>query len=183
MFATTNSCALLGTDAIPVRVEAQVETGLPRFTIVGMSESDERATRERVRCGLIAIGADLPLKRVTVSVAPADLPKGGAGFDVPIMLAVLGAMGEVPPERIVTLGAQAELGLDGQLRTVSGSMSGALVAARQDWHAFVTAPAGPALDGTVTVVDLDEPLLVPLQALWQPHTSSAVRDLILRGRP
>lgn len=49
--------------------------------------------------------------------------------------------------------------------------------------AFVTAPAGPALDGAVTVVDLDEPLLVPMQALWQPHTSSAVRDLILRRRP
>lgn len=141
MFATTNSCALLGTDAIPVRVEAQVETGLPRFTIIGMSESDERETRERVRCGLAAVGVDLPLKRVTVSVAPADLPKGGAGFDVPILLAVLAALGEIPGDVVASIGAQAELGLDGQLRPVLGTLAGALVAARQQWAAFITAPA------------------------------------------
>lgn len=154
MYASTNACALLGTAAIPVRVEAQIENGLPRFMIVGLRESDARECRERVRCGLISAGQPLPQKRVTVSIAPADLPKAGAAFDLPIALAILAAMGVLPAAAVESLGSKAEIGLDGALRPVLGTMAGALVAARECWSQFIVAcgSAGRAAHAEVPVV-------------------------------
>lgn len=154
MFAATNTCALLGTQSIAVRVEARVESGLPMFTIVGMRDHDAREIKERVRCGLQSIGETLPLKRITVSLAPADLPKAGAGFDLPITLAILGAMQKLPLERLRDVGSLAELGLDGTLRPVMGTLAGALAAARANWIEFLVAaePAARAAHASVPVI-------------------------------
>src|SRR5688500_8040740 len=118
MFAVTNTCALLGTEAKLVRVEARLQRGLPFLAIVGMREADARECKERIRCGLAAAGIALPLQRMTVNLAPADIPKSGAGFDLPILIALLAAMGEIPQEAASGIGACGEVGLDGDIRPV-----------------------------------------------------------------
>jgi magnesium chelatase family protein len=157
MFATTNAPALMGTSAQPVQVEACVERGLPRFTIVGMHEADARETRERVRCGLASVGIELGLQRVTVSVAPADLPKGGAGFDLPVLLVTLAALGHIPAASIECIGSLAEIGLDGSLRSVQGALAGAQAAYVAGWSSLLVASgAAPiAAHGPVPVIAVD----------------------------
>lgn len=142
MYATTRSCALLGTEAALVRVEAHVQRGLPRLTIVGLRETDARESRERIVCGLAAIGVGLPLQRVTVSLSPADLPKAGAAFDLPVVIAILAALGEVPVESATKVASVGELGLNGVLRPVLGSMASALAASRAGCDAFLMPPEG-----------------------------------------
>jgi magnesium chelatase family protein len=153
MFALCNGCALLGTEAVPVLVEVHVERGLPRFTIVGMRESEAHDARERIRCALLTCGVDLPLQRVTVNLAPADLPKGGASFDLPIALALMGALGAFPVERLVGVAAYGELSLEGAVRPVLGAMAAALTASRSGWREFLVAPlsAGRAARASVPV--------------------------------
>lgn len=153
MFAYTNGYAVLGIDAIPIRVEAHVEPGLPRFTIVGLREAEAREARERIRCALLAVGVKLPLSRVTVNLAPAEVPKAGASFDLPIILALLACVGAVPPERIARAAAHGEVSLDGQVRAAAGSMASGLGAARGQHTEFVVAPdaAGRASHAPIAV--------------------------------
>lgn len=140
MIATTHACALLGTAAVPVEVEASVERGLPRMSIIGLRSSDASEVRERVTSALRALGVDDALRRITVNLAPADLPKAGASFDVPVLISVLAALGELPVERVAGIAAHGELGLDGSLRSVMGTMAAAMLAARQKWRALIVAP-------------------------------------------
>lgn len=130
MFAATNACAIIGSEGRPVCVEAAIERGLPAFTIIGMRGSEAREARERITCGLRSVGVDPHLCRITVSLAPADLPKSGAALDLPIALAVLAALGHVPPERVAMIAAHAELGLDGSLRDTRGCLAAALATSR-----------------------------------------------------
>src|SRR4051794_25203223 len=120
MFATTTACVVLGSDAVPVAVEASTHRGLPNLTIIGMRQSDAVETRERVKCGLASLGVDAGLTRIVVSIAPADLPKSGASLDLPIVLAVLAALGQLPAGRIANIVSHGELGLDGNIRAADG---------------------------------------------------------------
>lgn len=120
MLAAVRSAAVIGVDAVEVTVEVDVASGLPQWTLVGMAASAVKESRERVAAALANAGYPLPPRRITVSLAPGDLPKSGTAFDLPIAAALLSATGVVPAgalEHTVLLG---ELGLDGTVRPVRG---------------------------------------------------------------
>ncbi|MEQ9815635.1 MAG: magnesium chelatase domain-containing protein, partial [Azospirillaceae bacterium] len=125
MVARIATIAFQGLDAVPVDVQVQVAAGLPAFTIVGLADKAVTESRERVRSALSAVGLSLPPKRITVNLAPADLPKEGSHYDLPIALGLLAAMEVLPEDALAGFVAMGELGLDAGL-TGSG---GALLAA------------------------------------------------------
>ncbi|ACI49994.1 Mg chelatase, subunit ChlI [Gluconacetobacter diazotrophicus PA1 5] len=131
----TISCVLgfafSGIDAIPVRVEVQLASGLPSFLIVGLADKAVAEARERVRAALSAMGLTLPAKRIVVNLAPANIVKEGSHFDLPIALALLTAMGVVPSEESGRFAAIGELSLDGRINPVPGVLPAALCAVDQ----------------------------------------------------
>ncbi|HET6745502.1 MAG TPA: YifB family Mg chelatase-like AAA ATPase [Candidatus Limnocylindria bacterium] len=130
MLAETLSASLLGVDGVPVRVEVDVAFGLPSLTIVGLAGSQVQEARERVRSALRNSGFELPARRITVNLAPADLPKDGTAYDVAIAVGILAASGQLPDtSRLAATALLGELALDGALRPVTGVMS--LVSAAQ----------------------------------------------------
>ena len=128
MFAATTSVALVGVEARPVSVEAHVGGGeRGRFQIVGLPDTAVREAKDRVLSAVAVSGYRFPMGRVTVNLAPADLPKSGSAYDLPIALAVLAAAGtiEYGASRVVALG---ELALDGSVRPARGGLGAAMVA-------------------------------------------------------
>lgn len=131
MLAQAFSSSLLGVQGIPIRVEVDVAFGLPSLTIVGLAGSQVQEARERVRSALRNSGFEVPARRITVNLSPADLPKDGTAYDLAIATGILAASGQLPdPARLRTTGLIGELGLDGSLRPVSGILP--LVAALRD---------------------------------------------------
>src|SRR3546814_9390528 len=96
--ATVSTVAYLGLEARGVAVQCQVAAGVPGFVVVGLPDKAVAESRERVRAAISAIGLSLPPKRITVNLSPADLPKEGSHYDLPIALALLGAMGVIDEE-------------------------------------------------------------------------------------
>jgi magnesium chelatase family protein len=119
-YAMIYSRASAGLDAPLVRVETHLANGLPTFQIVGMPETAVRESRDRVRSALVNSCFDFPERRITVNLAPADLPKGGSRFDLPIALGILAASGQLPREHLGAWEFLGELALDGSLRPVPG---------------------------------------------------------------
>lgn len=115
--------ALVGIEAVPVRVEAHVRPGLPGMTVVGLPDAAVREARERVRSAAVASGCPLPAQRTTVSLSPGDLRKEGSGFDLAVALAVLAAAGYLPEASLDGVAAVGELALDGAVRRVRGVIS------------------------------------------------------------
>ena len=116
--------ALVGLEPRKVDVEAHLQPGIPGFAIVGLADRACQEAKHRVRSGVVSAALDWPLnRRITVNLAPAALRKEGSGFDLPISLAVLGATRQVPPERLADHAAVGELGLDGRIRPVSGTLA------------------------------------------------------------
>jgi magnesium chelatase family protein len=129
--ATVSSRALLGFDAPPVHVEVQLANGLPSFALVGLADTEVKEARERVRAALQQSGFAFPHnQRVTVSLAPADLPKESGRFDLPIALGILAAGGLLDPARLAAAEFAGELSLAGELRPVRGALALALAAQR-----------------------------------------------------
>jgi magnesium chelatase family protein len=120
MLAAVRSAAVFGIDAFDVVVEVDATRGLPQWTIVGMPASSVRESRERVASALANSGVDVPPRRITVNLAPADMAKTGTGFDLPIAIAVLRSLDLVAPEPASGCAFLGELGLDGALRPVRG---------------------------------------------------------------
>lgn len=133
------SRAQLGIDAPLVSVEVHLSGGLPQFTIVGLAETAVRESRERVRSALLLCGFDYPQRRITVSLAPADIPKEGGRFDLAIALGILQASNQLNTPHLEQLELYAELALDGQLRPVNGLFP-ALLACQGAGHRAVVAP-------------------------------------------
>lgn len=123
MLAAVRSAAVLGVDAFDVTVEVDCARGLPQWTIVGMPASSVKESRERVASALANSGVDLPPRRITVNLAPADVAKTGTAFDLPIAVAVLRALGLVEDAAGRACVFLGELGLDGSLRPVRGVLS------------------------------------------------------------
>lgn len=120
-FTSLASRALTGLDSPCVAVEVHVTQGLPQFSLVGLPEASVKESKDRVRSALISSGFQLPPKRITVNLAPADLPKQGSRYDLALALGVLIATGQMPPmERLSDYEFYGELGLNGDLRPVSG---------------------------------------------------------------
>lgn len=150
--ATIHSRAIRGLDAVPVKVEVHIAAGLPSLHVVGLPEKAVRESQYRVRAAIAHSRFEFPCRRVTVNLAPADLPKGGGRFDLPIALGVLAASGQLPPADLDKYEFTSELGLDGGLRPVRGVLP-AVVAAGKIGRALVIAPGNAAEAGLVRDAD------------------------------
>jgi magnesium chelatase family protein len=126
MFAQVSTVAFLGIDARPVDVQVQIGAGLPAFSIVGLPDKAVAESRERVRAALCSIGLGLPSKRITVNLAPADLPKEGSHYDLPIAVGLMIACGALPGEEIADYVVFGELGLDASIAPVAGCLPAAI---------------------------------------------------------
>lgn len=123
MFASIPSATVCGVDGVPVAVEVHAARGLPGLTIVGLPDASCREARDRVRAAVLAAGAPWPDSRVTVNLAPSSTRKVGSGLDLAIAVGVLVAAGTLPAESVAARGFLGELGLDGTVRPVPGTLS------------------------------------------------------------
>jgi magnesium chelatase family protein len=154
MVALVQTVAYLGLEARGVEVQVQVTPGLPAFVVVGLADKAVAESRERVRGALAAIGLALPPKRITVNLSPADLPKEGSHYDLPIALGLLGAMGVVDAETLSQFLVVGELGLDGRIAATPGVLLAALHASERDLGLVCPAAQGPeaAWAGSIEIV-------------------------------
>ena len=140
--ATVMSRASVGIEAPPVQVEVHITGGLPKFAIVGLPEATVRESKDRVRSAIINSRFEFPRRRITVNLAPADLPKDGSRYDLPIAAGILAATGQLRHERLGEHELIGELALDGALRRTGGSLPAALRA--RDAGRILVIPTGDA---------------------------------------
>ncbi len=140
--SVVNSRALVGVEAVPVSVEIHLSGGLPALSIVGMPETAVRESKDRVRAALLNSGFEFPPSRITVNLAPADLPKSGGRFDLPIALGLLAASGQIDGALLQRYEFIAELALGGELRSVSGALPTALATQGSDRALVVSVEDG-----------------------------------------
>ena len=138
--ALVHSRARSGVRAPAVRVEVHLAGGLPTMSIVGLPEAAVREAKDRVRAAILCAQFEFPARRITVNLAPADLPKDGGRFDLPIALGILAASGQIPLEAMADCEFLGELGLTGELRAVDGALPAALAAGDAERRLIV--PAG-----------------------------------------
>ena len=196
MLARLRTAALSGVEAYPVQVEVDVSFGLPVFAMVGLPDASVRESRDRVRSAIRNSGFEFPPHRITVNLAPADVRKAGAAFDLPIALGVLAAQGIVEQRAILDTMVLGELSLDGAIQPASGVLPVAARARREGARALLVparnAPEAALVDGLriVPVTDLNDavaalnhpeaPRSVPAA---RPSSEAAVADLAdVRGQ-
>ncbi|WP_237060254.1 YifB family Mg chelatase-like AAA ATPase [Microbulbifer sediminum] len=152
--SVTHTRAQLGVSAPPVTVETHLANGLPAFNIVGLPEAAVRESRDRVRSALVNSHFDFPQRRITVNLAPADLPKEGGRYDLAIALGILAASGQVPAEALTGMEFIGELALTGDLREVPGALPAAIACADAGRSLVLPLPSGAEAalaDGRVLV--------------------------------
>jgi len=140
--ATINTQALNGVTPLPVSVEVDISNGLPALAIVGLPEAAVRESKDRVRAAIINSGFEFPARKITVNLAPADLPKEGGRYDLPIAIGILAASQQIPDDQLAQLEFHGELALSGELRAVSGALPIAIGA--RDRHHTLILPASDA---------------------------------------
>ena len=148
MLATLFSSSLLGIDAVPVAVEVDIAPGLPQFATVGLPDGAVKESKDRVKAGLKNAGYDFPARRITVNLAPADLKKEGAAFDLPISVGILAATGVIKGMKLKEYLIIGELSLDGSIKPVRGALPVA-VTARREGYAGVILPRENAREAAV----------------------------------
>ncbi len=148
MLAKVHSGAVLGVDGLSVIVEVDLALGLPMFTTVGLPDGSVRESRERVKAAIKNCGYDFPPKRITVNLAPADIKKGGAGFDLPIALGILAAGDLFDPGKLNNYALIGELSLDGTVRPVPGVLPITLNAKEQGLKGILV-PEGNKFEAAV----------------------------------
>ncbi|KGB21364.1 Mg(2+) chelatase family protein [Acetobacter tropicalis] len=190
------SFAFSGIEARPVWVEVQISSGLPAFLIVGLPDKAVGEARERVRASFTSMGLALPAKRIVINLVPADIPKEGSHFDLPIALALLSAMEVIPFEEVSRFAALGELSLDGSLNPVAGVLSASIEASSMELG--LVCPASQAQEalcgGDIAVIGAPTLLSLinhfnglqiifpPLLAIALPDLQEAVPDLAdIRG--
>jgi magnesium chelatase family protein len=142
LVALVKTVAYLGLEARQVEVQCQVAAGMPRFAIVGLPDKAVSESRERVQSALASMGLALPPKRITINLSPADLPKDGSHYDLPIALALLGAMGVADAEQLTEWMAVGELALDGRIVASPGVLLAALFASEAETGLICPAKQG-----------------------------------------
>ena len=164
------SRALLGLEAAPVTVEVHLANGLPSFTLVGLADVEVKEARERVRSALQNAGLEFPHnKRITVNLAPADLPKDSGRFDLPIALGILAASGQIDGARLAGHEFAGELSLSGELRPVRGALAMSLALHRQQVNTRLVLPSASA----------EEAALVPDAQVYRArHLLDVVRQFL-----
>jgi len=143
MVSRVTTVAFEGIEVRAVDVQAQISPGLPAFAVVGLADKAVAESRERVRAALSAIGLALPPKRITVNLAPADLPKEGSHYDLPIALALMAAIGAVPGDALEGFVVLGELALDGSVSPVAGVLPAAIGANALDRGLVCPIACGP----------------------------------------
>lgn len=128
MISSTHTVAFSGINVLKIGTEVQLTKGLPSFSIVGLADKSIAESRERVRSALHSLGMAMPAQHITVNLAPADVLKEGTHYDLPIALALIAAMGILPPQQIFNYIVMGELGLDGSIRSVSGILPAGIAA-------------------------------------------------------
>ncbi|MGD9740539.1 MAG: YifB family Mg chelatase-like AAA ATPase [Bauldia sp.] len=143
MVSHVTTVAFRGIDAVPVEVQVQSVPGLPAFIIVGLPDKAVGESRERVRAALHASGLSLPSRRVIVNLAPADLPKEGSHYDLPVALALMATLGAIPGERLEEFVVLGELALDGTITPVAGVLPTAIAANAMSRGLICPSACGP----------------------------------------
>jgi magnesium chelatase family protein len=128
--AVLKSRALAGMEAQEVSVEVHLANGLPAFTIVGLADTEVKEAKDRVRAAIQNGGFEFPAQRITVNLAPADLPKESGRFDLPIALGILAASKQIPSSRLHQYEFAGELSLSGELRPIRGALAMSLATRR-----------------------------------------------------
>ncbi|MBS1189916.1 MAG: Mg chelatase-related protein [Rhodocyclaceae bacterium] len=159
--AVVSSRALDGLSAPPVSVEVHLANGLPSFTLVGLPDTEVKEARDRVRAAIVNSGFEFPARRITVNLAPADLPKESGRFDLPIAIGILVASGQISGKALKDHEFAGELSLSGELRPVRGALAMALPAA-DSGRAFVL-PQESAREAALT----GRPDILPALSLLQ----------------
>ena len=154
MVAIVSTVAYLGLEARSVDVQVSLAPGLPNFIVVGLADKAVAESRERVRGAIAAMGLALPPKRISVNLSPADLPKEGSHYDLPIALGLLGAMGVIDAETLSGYVAVGELGLDARIAPSAGVLLAALHASAEGKGLICPAAQGPeaAWAGSIEVI-------------------------------
>lgn len=124
--ATVQSRAQVGIKAPQVTIEVHLSNGLPSLSIVGLADTEVKESKDRVRAAIINSQFDFPARRITISLAPADLPKGGSRFDLPIAIGILAASGQIPTDKLEQFEFIGELALSGELREIKGVLPAAV---------------------------------------------------------
>jgi magnesium chelatase family protein len=143
MVQRVSTVAFEGIEARAVDVQVQVAPGIPAFNVVGLPDKAVSEARERVRAALVASGLALPARRITVNLAPADLPKEGSHYDLPIALGLMAAIGAIPPDALGGYTVLGELGLDGSIAAVAGVLPAAIGANGRGEGLICPASCGP----------------------------------------
>lgn len=143
MVTRVATVAFEGIEARAVDVQVQISPGTVAFTVVGLPDKAVGESRERVRSALVSSGLALPSKRITVNLAPADMPKEGSHFDLPIALGVMAAIGAIPADALDGFTVLGELALDGSLTAVAGVLPAAMAAHDRGQGLICPAPCGP----------------------------------------
>jgi magnesium chelatase family protein len=181
-FALVRTRALDGLSAPEVMVEVHLANGMPSFALVGLPDTEVREARDRVRAALVISKFEFPKRRITVNLAPADLPKEGGRFDLPIALGILAASRQIPARALEGHEFCGELSLDGNLRGIRGALAAALAVRRAGRALFLPqANADEAvLARGVTIQSADSLLAICAhltgQATIQPHAAPATVD-------
>lgn len=189
MVALAYTVAFEGVEARIVQVQCAITPGLPSFSIVGLPDKAVSEARERVRSALSALSIALPSKRITINLSPADLPKEGSHFDLPVAMALLAALDIVPREDIEQTVALGELSLDGSIIPVMGALPAAMAAAQEDrallcpqacgaeaaWVGATQVLAAPSLTAIIQHFTGQSPL--PDIAPGEVHHDPGQRDL------
>lgn len=178
MPAIIESATLFGVDAYHVSVEADVQRGLPKVTVVGLPDSAVQEARDRMFSAIKNSGADWPYQRVTINLSPADQRKEGTGFDLPLALAVLVATGQVADDFADAI-VVGELGLDGSVRPTRGAIAIAEIARRN--NKILILPAANCAEARI-LADVQLRPLNHIRELVSPNASDW-RHTIIKGRP
>ena len=177
--ATVFSRAQTGMDAPLVTVEVHLSNGLPGLSIVGLPEAAVKESKDRVRAALLNSGYQFPTRRITINLAPADLPKEGGRFDLPIALGILAASNQVPQEHLHEFEFIGELSLSGQLRSVHGVLPAAVASGRNTRKIIVPIHnGGEALLAKQTAVLASNSLLEICAHLSGQETIAPYEDAI-----
>ena len=175
--AVLYSRGLAGMDAALVTVEVHLANGLPNFTIVGLPEAEVKESKDRVRAALQNCQFEFPARRITVNLAPADLPKESGRFDLPIALGILAASGQIPSDKLAEYEYAGELALTGELRAIRGALAMTYRAANSG-RAFIL-PAVNAPEASL----VEDATVYPAQSLLQVAAHLSGRDALTRYIP
>jgi len=177
MLVKTSSAALLGIEAYLVDVEVDISTGLPGYITVGLPDAAVRESKERVRAALKNCGYEMPSRKLTVNLAPADRRKEGSAFDLPISLGLLAFLEVVPAERLQDYLFIGELAMDGRLKPVRGILPATLLAQRKGYRAIVIPKENEkeaALVGSLDIYGLEN-LVQVVRLLNEPESVAPCR--------